>query len=481
MNRKPTGEAVSNNQAANSLTRLTCPLAQVGAIILFGSKSLKTRITVITFAIVLLGSWSLALLVSRLLERDMVQLLSNQQFSLATLLAKEIDQELAMRLDMLERVAIAAELPMQQGPAAMQAYVEARPVLHHLFNGGLVVYDRAGLALASVPLGKGRVGTYLRDAELIARAIDRGHVTVGRAFLGERLDTPAFAMAAPIRDEHGGVVGIMVGEIELGLRNFMTETMSTPYGRTGGYLLIDRTAREIMLATDRRRIMEKLTPPGVHPVIDRFLDGHEGTAIMTNLLGQEVLVADKGIPSADWIISVVAPTEEVFAPIAAMQQRLLGMTLLLTLIGAAVALAGEFVPEAVNVSGGAVGDEVAPWLDIVRKQGVVLGALAKTVPTSVSVDVYGELASETALDILKLSALRGLFSAVTDEPITFVNTPARAAERGVASELTTSAESPNHRSVVDVPILQGTMAGGKPGWKQLDVVRLGREKEWHGR
>lgn len=171
MNRKPPGEAVSNNQAANSLTRLTCPLAQVGAIILFGSKSLKTRITVITFAIVLLGSWSLALLVSRLLERDMVQLLSNQQFSLATLLAKEIDQELAMRLDMLERVAIAAELPMQQGPAAIQAYVEARPVLHHLFNGGLVVYDRAGLALASVPLGKGRVGTYLRDAELIARAV----------------------------------------------------------------------------------------------------------------------------------------------------------------------------------------------------------------------------------------------------------------------------------------------------------------------
>ena len=347
MNRKPPGEAVSNNQAANSLTRLTCPLAQVGAIILFGSKSLKTRITVITFAIVLLGSWSLALLVSRLLERDMVQLLSNQQFSLATLLAKEIDQELAMRLDMLERVAIAAELPMQQGPAAIQAYVEARPVLHHLFNGGLVVYDREGLALASVPLGKGRVGTYLRDAELIARAIDRGHVTVGRAFLGERLDTPAFAMAAPIRDEHGGVVGIMVGEIELGLRNFMTETMSTPYGRTGGYLLIDRTAREIMLATDRRRIMEKLTPPGVHPVIDRFLDGHEGTAIMTNLLGQEVLVADKGIPSADWIISVVAPTEEVFAPIAAMKQRLLGMTLILTLIGAALTwwfIRRQFVP-----------------------------------------------------------------------------------------------------------------------------------------
>lgn len=39
----------------------------------------------------------------------------------------------------------------------------------------------------------------------------------------------------------------------------------------------------------------------------------------------------------------------------------------------------------------------------------------------------------------------------------------------------------DHRSVIDVPIVQGTMSGGKPGWKKLDVVKLGREAEWFGR
>jgi branched-chain amino acid transport system substrate-binding protein len=39
----------------------------------------------------------------------------------------------------------------------------------------------------------------------------------------------------------------------------------------------------------------------------------------------------------------------------------------------------------------------------------------------------------------------------------------------------------DHRGVVDVPIVQGTMRGGKPGWKQLDVVKLGREAAWLGR
>jgi hypothetical protein len=35
--------------------------------------------------------------------------------------------------------------------------------------------------------------------------------------------------------------------------------------------------------------------------------------------------------------------------------------------------------------------------------------------------------------------------------------------------------------VVDVPVLQGTMAGGKPGWRRLDVVKLGRAPEWLAR
>lgn len=266
----------------------------------------------------------------------MEQVLSNQQFSLATLLAKEIEHQLSTRLDALERLAVSAEPSMRRGPAAMQRFIDDSPVVQGMFNGGLVVYNQDGLAVANFPATEGRVGTYLRDAELVAKAIGKGHVVIGKAFLGEKFDTPVFTMAAPIRDEHGGVIGIVVGEIELGLHNFLTATMTTPFGKSGGYLLIDREARQIIMATDKRRIMEKLPEPGVHPVIDRFLDGYEGTAVIINPLGQEMLVADKDVRAANWIISVVIPTAEAFAPIAAMKQRLLAMTLILTLLAAAL-------------------------------------------------------------------------------------------------------------------------------------------------
>ncbi len=139
-----------------------------------------------------------------------------------------------------------------------------------------------------------------------------------------------------------------------------------------------------------------------------------------------------------------------------------------------LALAGEFVPEAVNVSGGAVGEEVAPWLEIVRKQGVLLGALGEELPVSLSVDVRGELAAEQ-VEVLKLSALRGLFSAVIEDSVTFVNAPQLAAERGVTVEVTSASESPNHRSVVDLRAVYGdgtsaNVSGTLTGPQQVEKI-----------
>jgi len=139
-----------------------------------------------------------------------------------------------------------------------------------------------------------------------------------------------------------------------------------------------------------------------------------------------------------------------------------------------LALAGEFVPDAVNVGGGVVSEEVAPWLDLVRKLGVLAGALSEELPTSLSVQVRGELAVED-VEVLRLSALRGLFSAVIEDQVTFVNAPAIAEERGVAAEISTATESPNHRSVVDVRAVAGdgsvvNVAGALSGPQQVEKI-----------
>jgi D-3-phosphoglycerate dehydrogenase len=117
-----------------------------------------------------------------------------------------------------------------------------------------------------------------------------------------------------------------------------------------------------------------------------------------------------------------------------------------------LALAGEFVPDAVNVGAGAVSEDVAPWLELVRKLGVLAGVLGTEAPSTLAVHVSGELAADD-VEVLKLSAMRGLFSTMTDQQVTFVNAPALAADRGLTAELSKASESPNHRSLVDVRVV----------------------------
>src|SRR6266542_5718815 len=122
-----------------------------------------------------------------------------------------------------------------------------------------------------------------------------------------------------------------------------------------------------------------------------------------------------------------------------------------------LALQGEFVPDAVNVqAGGVVAEEIRPALPLVDRLGRVFTALAVGVAQSVTVEVRGEI---TAYDVsvLQLAAMKGVFSSVVEEQVTFVNAPLLAKERGVEVSLATYAESEEFRNLVTV---RGVLATG---------------------
>ena len=143
-----------------------------------------------------------------------------------------------------------------------------------------------------------------------------------------------------------------------------------------------------------------------------------------------------------------------------------------------LALAGEFVPDAVNVqAGGVVAEDLRPALPLVEKLGRVFTALAGGVAANVEVLVRGEIA---ALDVavLQLAALKGVFSEVVEEQVTFVNAPVLAAERGVETSLSTDPESPDYRNLVtvrgalpsgDLVSVSGTLTGPRQVEKLTEV------------
>lgn len=96
----------------------------------------------------------------------------------------------------------------------------------------------------------------------------------------------------------------------------------------------------------------------------------------------------------------------------------------------ALALAGEFVPFAVNVSAGEASEAVRPFLGLAERLGELFAGLCEGVTPELEVEYQGKLA-ESDTRILTLSALKGFFGGSSDEPVSYVNAPRIADERGV--------------------------------------------------
>jgi len=122
-----------------------------------------------------------------------------------------------------------------------------------------------------------------------------------------------------------------------------------------------------------------------------------------------------------------------------------------------LALQGEFVPDAVNVqAGGVVAEDVRPGLPLAEKLGQLFTGLAGGLAAAITVEVRGEIAAHD-VSVLQLAVLKGVFTDVIEEQVTYVNAPLLAKERGVEVALETLEDSPDYRNLVTV---RGVLADG---------------------
>jgi D-3-phosphoglycerate dehydrogenase len=121
------------------------------------------------------------------------------------------------------------------------------------------------------------------------------------------------------------------------------------------------------------------------------------------------------------------------------------------------ALAGELVPDAVNVKGGAIHDEIRPSLPLVEKMAQIATAIAGETPVSMAITVKGDISGHDS-SVLAISALKGALVASGIESVSYVNAPGLATERGLTSSVTTTPDSPEYRSMIS---LHAALSNGK--------------------
>ena len=119
------------------------------------------------------------------------------------------------------------------------------------------------------------------------------------------------------------------------------------------------------------------------------------------------------------------------------------------------ALAGELVPDAVNVKGGVIAQEIRPSLPLVEKMAQIATVLLGELPVNIDIQVRGEIAVHDST-ILAVSALKGSLIAVGAEEVTYVNAPILATERGLTSNVITTADSAKYRSMISLRASTGS-------------------------
>jgi D-3-phosphoglycerate dehydrogenase len=122
-----------------------------------------------------------------------------------------------------------------------------------------------------------------------------------------------------------------------------------------------------------------------------------------------------------------------------------------------LALRGEFVPYAVNVAAAEVSEQVRPFLPLAERLGRILTGLAEAPMRSVAVEYVGKIA-EADTRVLTLAALKGALTGVVHEPVSYVNAPAIARERGL--ELS-ERRSPESQDYVNLVVLRGGTEAGE--------------------
>ena len=114
-----------------------------------------------------------------------------------------------------------------------------------------------------------------------------------------------------------------------------------------------------------------------------------------------------------------------------------------------LALAGDFVPFAVNVAAGEVSNVVRPFMGLAEILGRFIGGLLDGKPADLEVIYQGELAG-AGTKILTLCALKGLLTATGHDGVSFVNAPQLAEDHNLTYGEVSTVESPEYVNQITV-------------------------------
>lgn len=297
--------------------------------------SLKSRIaiavvlsTVVTTAMV---TWAAI----RVVQEGVEASISAAQFALTERIAGEIDQGFRNRTLALDH--LANDFPPDSfGDAnVLTNFLQRHRPQEGLFDD-LLVFNAAGAMLASMGLPaaaaenakklRGTERAYFNDTLRLQRGVISAPL---RSAVTQR---PLVLMTAPVRDVRGALRLVLVASVPLTAASFLTNQQGTRVDH-GGRLFIVTTQGQFVLHPDAAHILGHVTDlPDINTALTRALQGFEGVMRSATASGEQNLYSFKRLQSTNWIVAVMYPEAEAFAPIREVVRNAVLVAVILTVL-----------------------------------------------------------------------------------------------------------------------------------------------------
>ena len=266
---------------------------------------------------------------------DFTRVLLSQQSSLITRTAAELDDKLAMLLQIVTLTARQQPPELIGQPAQLRQYYSRRSMLV-LFDDVLVL-DAHGAVVADMPEVAGRAGINVAEREYFQTVLRTRQPMITEPMLGKSSGMPIVQMAAPVLAADGQVAGVVIGVLRLYKDNLLGRLRSEKIGKSGYYFILTRGAEpRYVLHPDTSRLLQPRKPNANLTTTQLLKDDGEGSMVSTNSRGVTAVNSFKRLKSVNWLLAASLPLDDAFEPFDGVLYRLVLWSTLASLLAAAV-------------------------------------------------------------------------------------------------------------------------------------------------
>ncbi|WP_343730893.1 response regulator [Duganella sp.] len=282
---------------------------------------IKAKVALATSITSVLMIGLVTLVQTQRMQEDYKRVLFTQQTALINRTAQDLDDKLTMLLDIIALSARNQPANLGNSAEKLREYYQNRAVLA-LFDD-LLVMSPQGKIISDLPLVPGRVGIDASDRAYFKTVMRTHKPLITEPLIGRANKQPIVQMVAPVLNDKGEVVCVLIGVLRLYKDNLLGHLRTAKVGRSGYYFALTRSDNPVyVLHPDITRLL-KPRAANANPATNRALEqGFEGT-VMGMGEGKPTLNSYKNLKSVNWLLATSLPAEEAFEPFEGVIKRVL--------------------------------------------------------------------------------------------------------------------------------------------------------------